>query len=181
MAHGYMREFDEGWGDERDRQRDVRGEDGLRNEQKTNFMIGERDRGLEHDRNRAGGFFGNITNQGRERGASGGHGAREGASSDFRSHQDDHYLSWRAKQIEALDRDYADYCREREQQFHEDFDNWRLSRRPTDEGEDELLLTTPRSTTGTEASSEGSVRSKVALDPENAATPGATGEKSGAR
>jgi hypothetical protein len=30
--------------------------------------------------------------------------------------------------MEALDRDYLDYCREREQQFHQDFDNWRNQR-----------------------------------------------------
>jgi hypothetical protein len=44
------------------------------------------------------------------------------------SRQDDHYLSWRDKQIQALDRDYADYCRERERQFHSDFDAWRNQR-----------------------------------------------------
>ena len=37
-------------------------------------------------------------------------------------------MSWRDRQIEALDRDYADYCREREQQFHQDFDTWRTNR-----------------------------------------------------
>jgi len=47
----------------------------------------------------------------------------------FRSHPDDHYRSWRDKQIQALDSDYADYCREREQQFHTDFDAWRSQRR----------------------------------------------------
>ena len=47
---------------------------------------------------------------------------------NFSSHQDDHYRSWRDKQMEALDRDYADYCREREQQFHQDFDQWRSQR-----------------------------------------------------
>jgi hypothetical protein len=52
----------------------------------------------------------------------------QGSRRNFRSHQDDHYLSWRDRQIDALDRDYADYCREREQQFHSDFDNWRQSR-----------------------------------------------------
>jgi hypothetical protein len=30
--------------------------------------------------------------------------------------------------MSELDRDYADYCREREQQFHRDFDNWRQQR-----------------------------------------------------
>ena len=30
--------------------------------------------------------------------------------------------------MQALDRDYEDYCREREQQFHQEFDSWRQSR-----------------------------------------------------
>ena len=47
----------------------------------------------------------------------------------FASGQDDHYLSWRNRQIEELDRDYRDYCREREQQFRQDFDSWRSSRK----------------------------------------------------
>ena len=45
-----------------------------------------------------------------------------------RSHPDDHYHSWRDKQMQSLDRDYDDYCREREQQFHSDFDSWRQQR-----------------------------------------------------
>ena len=45
------------------------------------------------------------------------------------AHPDDHYRSWRDKQIQALDRDYEDYCREREHQFHQDFDAWRSQRR----------------------------------------------------
>lgn len=45
-----------------------------------------------------------------------------------RGGEHDHYLRWRDKQIEALDRDYADYCREREQRFHSDFDTWRSQR-----------------------------------------------------
>ena len=47
---------------------------------------------------------------------------------NFASHQDDHYRSWRDRQMEALDRDYEEYCREREQQFHRDFDSWRQPR-----------------------------------------------------
>ena len=46
----------------------------------------------------------------------------------FSNHPDDHYRSWRDKQMQALDNDYADYCREREQQFHSDFDSWRSKR-----------------------------------------------------
>ena len=30
--------------------------------------------------------------------------------------------------MRSLDRDYEDYCREREQQFHRDFDQWRSQR-----------------------------------------------------
>jgi hypothetical protein len=52
----------------------------------------------------------------------------ERAPRNFRSRQDDHYLSWRDRQMDALDRDYADYCRERETRFHQDFDAWRSQR-----------------------------------------------------
>jgi hypothetical protein len=96
MAHGYMRDFDEDRGDERERSRD---ESRGRNERNLNFMLGDRNRDWER------------------------------APRGFRSRQDDHYLSWRDKQMQALDRDYADYCREREQQFHSDFDTWRNQRR----------------------------------------------------
>lgn len=51
-----------------------------------------------------------------------------GSGGRFSASSDDHYRSWRDRQIEALDRDYADYCREREQQFHSDFDSWRRGR-----------------------------------------------------
>ena len=46
----------------------------------------------------------------------------------YSAHPDDHYRSWRDKQMQSLDRDYQDYCREREQQFHSDFDTWRQNR-----------------------------------------------------
>ncbi|MDQ2704413.1 MAG: hypothetical protein M3Y43_04575 [Pseudomonadota bacterium] len=46
----------------------------------------------------------------------------------FGSSQDDHYRSWRDRQMAQLDQDYEDYCREREQQFNQDFDSWRQSR-----------------------------------------------------
>jgi hypothetical protein len=54
-------------------------------------------------------------------GASGGGGR---GSSTF----DDHYLSWRERQIRQLDQDYEDYCRDRQQQFESDFHGWRQSR-----------------------------------------------------
>jgi hypothetical protein len=31
--------------------------------------------------------------------------------------------------MSELDRDYEDYCREREQQFHSEFENWRRQKR----------------------------------------------------
>jgi len=58
---------------------------------------------------------------------------RENRSS-FSSHPDDHYRSWRDRQMQSLDRDYQDYCREREQQFHQDFDSWRQNRQQSQGG-----------------------------------------------
>ena len=58
-----------------------------------------------------------------------------GSNGDFRenrrsfsAHPDDHYRSWRERHMSELDRDYEDYCREREQAFHQDFDTWRNQR-----------------------------------------------------
>ena len=105
MAHGYMRDLDEDRGDDRERWRDEdrehnrHGSGRDRNERNLGFMLGDRDRSWDRE------------------------------SREFRSGQDDHYLSWRDKQMQALDRDYADYCRERERQFHSDFDAWRNQRR----------------------------------------------------
>lgn len=48
---------------------------------------------------------------------------------------DDHYLSWRDRHMAELDRDYADYCRECEQQFHKDFDDWRSKRQQGSSGQ----------------------------------------------
>jgi len=45
-----------------------------------------------------------------------------------RSHWDDNYRRWRDQQIQQFDREYDDYCRERQQQFDQDFDSWRTSR-----------------------------------------------------
>ena len=53
-----------------------------------------------------------------------------GQDQRFASHQDDHYRNWRQQQMDALDRDYQDYCRERQQQFHQDFSSWRSNRQP---------------------------------------------------
>lgn len=69
---------------------------------------------------------------GRERGSGGFVGERSDYGEGRRrysAHPDEHYRSWRQKQIEALDRDYEEYCRECEQRFHQDFDSWRQNRR----------------------------------------------------
>jgi hypothetical protein len=97
-----MREYDEDRGRERDRWRDEDRERG--------------GRGSDRDRNERNLNF-MLGDQGRSW-------ERSHASSG----QDDHYLSWRERQMAALDADYADYCREREQQFHQDFDAWRNQR-----------------------------------------------------
>jgi hypothetical protein len=43
-------------------------------------------------------------------------------------HPDSHYLNWRDRHMRELDRDYEEYRREREQQFHQDFSAWRLQK-----------------------------------------------------
>lgn len=69
----------------------------------------------------------------------------------FGSSQDDHYRSWRDRQLAELDRDYDDYCREREQQFNQDFDSWRRTRQSSSPGSD--LGATPNAGVGTTTSS----------------------------
>ena len=46
----------------------------------------------------------------------------------FGSSEHDHYRNWRDRELAKLDRDYGDYCREREHQFNQDFDSWRRNR-----------------------------------------------------
>ena len=105
-GHGYAREYDEdfdrsedlerAWGDRDDRNRLDRGR---------GLLFGDESRDYRPN-------FGDADyrNEGRR---------------SFSNRPDEHYLSWRRKQIDALDRDYADYCREREEQFHNEFDSWR--------------------------------------------------------
>jgi hypothetical protein len=90
--------------------------------------------------------------RGREQGFGGSSESREGRRGAS-AHPDDHYRSWRDRQMQALDRDYEDYCREREQQFHQDFDSWRQNR-PQRQGQqqrghdqEELILGAARSET----------------------------------
>jgi len=80
------------------------------------------DRGDDHDR-------GWQNREHRDRGMMFG-GSRDNSEHrrGFSAHPDDHYRSWRDRHMSELDRDYADYCREREQQFHREFDDWRRER-----------------------------------------------------
>ena len=62
-----------------------------------------------------------------------GYGEHSGALGGFGNQtvgisEHDHYRNWRDRQLSQLDNDYADYCREREQDFNQDFDSWRRNR-----------------------------------------------------
>jgi hypothetical protein len=129
--HGYLRGYDEEFERGGDRERGW-------SELSGNWRDRDRERGLLFgDQNRGergmshygrehgyGGFQGDYSG-GSEQGGFGGYGDyREGRRS-FSANPDEHYRIWRDKQMRALDRDYEDYCGEREQQFHQDFDSWR--------------------------------------------------------
>lgn len=165
MAHGYLREYDEGWDRDGDRERGERDwndrERGQRDwnerdrsarerwsqhghDQDRGMMFGDRDHQRSRDDreywNRPHSAFTSEEGQGNwrsseSRGAWENNGdwpSRHRHSDDarqrFSSHPDDHYRSWRDRQMQSLDRDYEDYCREREAQFHSDFDSWREQR-----------------------------------------------------
>src|SRR5206468_11517685 len=100
---------------ERDRQSD-RGRD-------RSFMFEGRDqdRGFfDRAGDRASSWFREDERDYRPRGEDRGP-VRSSGRRSFSAHPDDHYLSWRDKQMQALDREYQDYCREREQRFHQEF------------------------------------------------------------
>jgi len=139
MAHGYL---GDGYGihgdegerrDERERgshDREWRGRDDDWHERNRDrdrgMMFGERERGWS-DEGRWSGDRGQRAQYGREERFGSGDQYSRGRSS-FSSHPDDHYRSWRDRHMSDLDRDYEDYCREREQAFHQDFDAWRTQR-----------------------------------------------------
>ena len=57
-----------------------------------------------------------------------GSGLERSENRGYSANPDDHYRSWRDRHMQELDRQYADYCREREQHFHRDFDSWLSNR-----------------------------------------------------
>jgi hypothetical protein len=115
LGDGYGTSYDPDWDDERERERDWRGprERSAMFQGDDDRFRGERPRGSDVRE-----WFGGDGRSDWER-----------APRNFSSSRDDHYRSWRDKQMQALDRDYEEYCREREQQFHHDFDSWRQDRR----------------------------------------------------
>jgi hypothetical protein len=77
----------------------------------------------------------------------------------FGSSEHDHYRNWRDREMAKLDKDYDDYCREREQQFNQDFDSWRRNRSSQSQSKADLgtssnagVGTTTASMTGTAGS-----------------------------
>ena len=202
--HGYLgddygSEYDPNWDDERDDRERAR--DG-RSERERGAMFGGRDRFRDDDDDRsmrrqgwrssdAGEWFGGRGEQrggfGRERPF----GSRmdpdrgmmfgesrsdwERAPRNFSSNRDDHYRSWRDKQMQALDRDYEDYCREREQQFHQDFDSWRQNRQQP-RGHASSARFDP-----TGSSTNALNEPQVTVDPESAATLGTGTDTSAGR
>jgi hypothetical protein len=167
--HGYLREFDEGYDRDENRERD---EDRVRG---SPFMFEGEDRqgyGREHG---YGGFQGDYGG-GSEPGGFGGRGDYARGRTSFTSHPDEHYRSWRDKQVRAMDRDYDEYRREREQEFHRDFEAWREQRhanpQPLQPGMTQSGLS---DTTGTlELSSPAPIETPEGPDPMASATLGTT-------
>lgn len=77
-----------------------------------------------------------FQDQGSSRGGSSGFGSSSSSSSfggssgsqSMRSPHDQHYTSWRQRQIEELDRDYDEYCREHQSRFENEFSGFRQQR-----------------------------------------------------
>jgi hypothetical protein len=185
MAHGYL---GEGYGshgetdrddDHRDRHwrerawRD-RDEDWRSSDRERGMMFGGSDRGRDwsdRDRGRWTGL-----GYGRERGDNW---LQEDMQTDrsrgYSAHPDDHFRSWRDRHMSEIDRDYQDYCREREQQFHREFNQWRQQKygnpQPLQTGMTQTGLSQDPSGT-TQAIEEGTGTTRVASDPTATATLG---------
>jgi hypothetical protein len=150
MAHGYLGDgyglhgdFDPDQGDDRDRgERGWRGrDDDWRDRNRSGdwrghdrgMMFGEREREGSHEDRWSGRewrSYGEDRRPGQRGRADSYNRQAEDWSGQHRHSADphDHYRSWRDRHMNELDRDYADYCRERERAFHQDFDEWRKQR-----------------------------------------------------
>lgn len=123
MAHGYLGdgygahgEFDPDRGDERSREQREAGwnrrSEGWRGSGRET-VFSDWDRGPRNEDRWSERISGGEFERGRH---------------NYSSNPDDHYRSWRDRHMSELDRDYAEYCREREEQFHSNFDAWRNQR-----------------------------------------------------
>ena len=195
MAHGYL---GDGYGehgdvgDDRSDDRDRRRHESEGREGAWRDRDDWRDRDRDPDRGMMFGRSDRWSNEDRwtERGGVRGRGDAFGGSSEFgdnrrsfSAHPDDHYRSWRERHMSELDRDYQDYCREREQRFHQDFDAWRQQRHANYQP-----LRTGMTQTGMSHDPSGQVQvategepDRSATDPMGAATLGTNDESSTAR
>lgn len=135
MAHGYLGdgygthgEFDPDRGDERHRERrerNWRGRDQDWSNRGSNrgAIFSDWDRARSNDERWSADDW-----RGQRSGSSRFESELASGRRSFSSNPDDHYRSWRDRHMSELDRDYADYCRDREQQFHSEFDEWRRQR-----------------------------------------------------
>jgi len=120
MAHGYLEDgygIDGGMDRDRESDRDRSWRD------RDHRQHGSHDRDRDERSWRGGDDWrrGDWSDENRWRG-------EDSGRRSFSARPDDHYRSWRDRHMSELDRDYADYCREREQQFHSEFDAWRRQR-----------------------------------------------------
>jgi hypothetical protein len=131
MAHGYLGdgygthgEIDPDRGERDWRERGARGRDRDWRDRDRGMMFGGSDRD-EWRGGRRSWSDEYRPNRGRmeERGFDRGDYPQDRGS--YSANPDDHYRSWRDRHMRELDRDYQDYCREREQQFHREFAAWR--------------------------------------------------------
>ena len=130
MAHGYLEhgygthgEIDPDRGDHREfGNRDWRARNDDWRDRDPRMMFGDNERGWRGQRRWPEGRWperrGRADNYNRQ---------AEDWSGQHRysANPDDHYRSWRDRHMSELDRDYATYCQEREEQFHREFDDWR--------------------------------------------------------
>lgn len=186
MAHGYIGDgygIDGGVNSDRDSDREQRSREDWRARDRDRG----RDRGMmfsDRDRNwSAGEARWTDRDWDRDRGYSGSGSEYGEYGRSFSAHPDDHYRSWRDRHMSELDRDYQDYCREREQQFHQDFDAWRRQRHA-----DYQPLRTGMTQTGMSHDPSGQVQvategeaDQSSTDPMADATLGTTSERTSGR
>ncbi|GAA4003869.1 DUF2171 domain-containing protein [Sphingomonas humi] len=79
----------------------------------------------DSDQHRSASYYGQTD---RGQSAFGQSGQSAFGGSGMRSPHDEHYSSWRQRQIEDLDRDYDEYCREHQSRFENEFSGFRQQR-----------------------------------------------------